>query len=160
MRLHLLALVLLSGCTTSPLKNISQTAYLYDTKGEVTSALFTWQGTPAGSVVLDRPTEACIGEHSTLVDGVDTRSLMASFSILRAASSSPLVGETSTFGGTPSFGVVSTANKVQRGMAMLVCPSAEVIQCQYMMNVFSDAVVGFGSCTTNKGDVKYQLLFK
>jgi hypothetical protein len=108
--------------------------------------------------VITRGDEHCTGEHSTLVDGVDTKSFLASLTVLRASSSSALVGQTATLGGTPTFGAISTANKVQRGLAVAICPSNEIITCQYSMNIFQRMIVGYGTCTSSK-PVSYQLIF-
>jgi hypothetical protein len=153
----LAVVVLLCGCSTAPLSNISQGAHLYDAKGEIADAQFTYNGTAAGTFTITRGAERCTGEHSLLVDGIDTMSLLASLSILHASSTSTLVGQTSTTSGTPSFGVTSTANKVQRGFAVAVCPSSEVVTCQYSLNLFKTVIVGYGTCMS-KGNA-YQLIF-
>ena len=153
-------LTLLGGCSTVPLSNISQVAHLYSATGEITEAHFDWNGAPSGMLVISRPTEECFGTHTVLVDGISTKSLAASLSILKVSSTSVLAGQTSTLGGIPSFGVTTTMNNVQRGIAIATCPSAEVFSCQYSLNAYRENVVGYGTCTTSKPDAKYQLIFK
>jgi len=140
--------VFLSACAIQP-RQIP--ARIYQPTGEIIQANFNWVGGLTGSVNVNKSQEICKGEYSTL----------------RSGTTSTSVGVVS-WGSIFSLGTStsSVSENAQRGSAVAVCPSGEMIECEYTISFNPgyrggedpDLLVGSGSCKSNKTDIIYKLM--
>lgn len=132
--------VVLAGCATREIPS-----KLFDMQnGQVLSASFLWKGDLTGPATIFRPSEACTGQYSTIVQG------RTSYGVGTAAGA---------WGGLFStLYSSSSVERAQKGMAVAICPSGITFECEYITNVGFTGVSGHGACKDNRGTA-YRLMF-